>query len=98
MNQTFMRIKVPNIKDLLKPTQVYAEYGIKPRCLAYMREQTKDTGQLVGPLWIQQGNIVFYKRKWIEEWIANQTFVPAIQTLQNKQKNANIHKFQKPTT
>ena len=25
--------------DLLKPNQVFAQYGIKPRALAYMREQ-----------------------------------------------------------
>ena len=87
--------------ELLKPNQVYAEYGIKTRCSAYMREQTRDSGELFGPLWIQQGNLVFYKRKWVEEWIAKQTFVPAVQTLQTKQKTAKtakIHKFQKPTT
>ena len=86
------------LEELLKPNLVYAEYGIKPRCLAYMREQTRDTGELFGPLWIQQGNLVFYKRKWIEEWIANKTFVPAVQTLQTKQKTANVHKFQNKTT
>ena len=84
--------------ELLKPNQVYAEYGIKTRCSAYMREQTRDSGELFGPLWIQQGNLVFYKRKWVEEWIAKQTFVPAVQTLQTKQKTAKIHKFQKPIT
>ena len=85
-----------NLQELLKPTQVYAEYGIKQRCLAYMREQTRDTGELFGPMWIQQGNLVFYKRQWIEEWMTkNQGFVQPVQTQQNKQKPTNIHKFQK---
>ena len=85
-----------NLEELLKPNQVYREYGIKPRCLAYMRSQTKDEGDLIGPMWIQQGNIVFYKRKWIEEWqVKQQGFVPPAQTQQTKQKTANIHKFQK---
>ena len=84
--------------ELLKPTQVYAEYGIKPRCLGYMREQTKDTGELVGPQWIQQGNIIFYKRKWIDTWQLNNTFVPAVQSQQTNKKAPNIHKFHKPTS
>ena len=88
-----------NPEELLKPNQVYQQYGIKPRCLAYMRSQTKEEGALAGPMWIQQGNIVFYKRKWIDEWqIKQQGFVPPVQTQQTqqtKQKIANIHKFQK---
>ncbi len=85
-------------EELLKPTQVYAEYGIKPRCLAYMREQTRDTGELIGPQWIQQGNIIFYKRKWIDTWQLNNTFVPAIQSQQTNKKAPNIHKFHKATS
>ena len=86
--------------ELLKPAQVYAEYGIKPRCLSYMRTQSRDTGELVGPQYIQQGQIIFYKRKWIDTWQLNNTFVPAVQTEQTEQtdkKTSNIHKFQKPT-
>jgi len=87
------------LEELLKPNQVYAEYGIKPRCLAYMREQTRDTGELFGPMWIQQGNLIFYKRKWIDEWMTkHQGFVPPIQTQQTKQKTSNIHKLQNKTT
>ena len=86
--------------ELLKPTQVYAEYGVKPRCLSYMRTQSRDTGELVGPQYIQQGNIIFYKRKWKDAWQLNNTFVPAVQTEQTEQtdkKQSNVHKFQKPT-
>ena len=88
-------------EELLKPTQVYAEYGIKPRCLSYMRTQTKDTGELIGPQFIQQGHIIFYKRKWIDNWQLNNTFVPAVQIEQSEQtdkKTSNIHKFQKSTS
>ena len=88
-----------SLQELLKPNQIYAEYGIKTRCLAYMREQTRDSGELFGPMWIQQGNLIFYKRKWVEEWMAkHQGFVPPVQTQQTKQSVAKIHKFQKPTT
>ena len=85
-------------EELLKPTQVYAEYGIKPRCLSYMRTQTKDTGELIGPQFIQQGHIIFYKRKWIDAWQLNNTFVPAVQTEQTDKKQSNVHKFQNKTT
>ena len=77
--------------ELLKPTQVYAEYGVKPRCLSYMRTQSRDTGELVGPQYIQQGNIIFYKRKWIDAWKLNNTFVPAVQTAQTDKKLPNVH-------
>jgi len=91
-----------SLEELLKPNQIYAEYGIKTRCLAYMRSQTKDEGALIGPMWIQQGNIVFYKRKWIVEWMTKyQGFVPPVQTQQTqqtKQKTSNVHKFQNKTT
>ena len=83
--------------ELLKPSQVYAESGVNPRCLSYMRTQSRDTGELVGPQYIQQGNIIFYKRKWIDAWQLNNTFVPAVQTQQTDKKSSNIHKFQKQT-
>ncbi len=93
--------------DLLKPAQVYSEYGIKPRALAYMRELTADTSELVGPLWINPKNtdIIYYRREWIEAWIRKDTVnvdVPTIQNQQNKQNDTpkqnitNIHNFQKP--
>ena len=89
-------------KDLLKPCQVYAEYGIKPRALAYMRELTNDTNELVGPLWInpKETDIFYYKREWIEDWIQKDTFkpsVPPLQSQQSKPKTSNIHKFQNKT-
>ena len=92
-------------KDLLKPCQVYAEYGIKPRALAYMREVTKDTNELVGPLWINPKgrDIYYYKREWIEEWIGKDTHkldVPPLQSQQSQQskpKTSNVHKFQNKT-
>ena len=47
-------------EELLKPPEVYAEYGIKTRCLSYMRSQSRDTGELIGPKYIQQGNYMKY--------------------------------------
>ena len=98
-----MRIKLPR-NDLLKPAQVYSEYGIKPRALAYMRELTADTSELVGPLWINPKNtdIIYYRREWIEAWIRKDTVNVTVPTIQNEQKTTfkqnitNIHNFQKP--
>ena len=61
--------------DLLKPSQIYLEYGIKTRALAYMRTCSIDQGSLVGPLWInpKDTNIYLYKREWIEAWITKDT-------------------------
>ena len=46
--------------DLLKPIQIFEQYGIKTRALAYMREQTDDTGVLIGPLWINPKHTNIY--------------------------------------
>ena len=89
--------------DLLKPAQVFAEYGVKPRALAYMREQSNDLGYLIGPLWInpKDTNIFFYKRIWIEEWIVKDTVkfdVPELQndkTDKSNKSNSNILKYPK---
>ena len=85
--------------DLLKPAQIFEEYGIKTRALAYMREQTEDYGVLVGPLWInpKDTNIYYYKRIWIEEWILKDTVkfdVPELQNDKNDKNKPNILKFQ----
>jgi len=85
--------------DLLKPAQIYLEYGIKTRALAYMRTCSKDQGCLVGPLWInpKDTNIYLYKREWIEDWIAKDTAnfnVPELQNDKNDKSKQNILKFQ----
>jgi len=85
--------------DLLKPAQVYLEYGIKTRALAYMRECSEDRGVLVGPLWInpKETNIYLYKREWIETWIEKDTVkldVPELQNDKNDKRKQNILKFQ----
>ena len=85
--------------DLLKPAQIYLEYGIKTRALAYMRTCSLDQGCLVGPLWInpKDTNIYLYKREWIEAWIAKDTVnfdVPELQNDKNDKSKQNILKFQ----
>ena len=92
-----------NPSELLKPTEVYAEYGIKVRALAYMREQTEDIGHLIGPYWINPPDteIYYYKRIWIDDWMTRDQCKFNVPTLQNDKSNkseeniTNIHKFQK---
>ena len=85
--------------DLLKPAQIYMEYGIKTRALAYMRECSRDLGKQVGPLWInpKDTNIYLYKRIWIEAWIEKDTVnfdVPELQNDKNDKSKLKILKFQ----
>ena len=89
--------------DLLKPNQIFSEYGIKTRALSYMREQTEDLGVLVGPLWInpKHTNIYYYKREWIEAWILKDTVnydVPEVQKDKNDKSKPNLLKFPKKPT
>jgi len=85
---------------LLKPADIYMEYGIKTRALAYMRECSLDTGVLVGPLWInpKDTNIYLYRREWIEAWLIKDTVklnVPELQNDKNDKAEPNILKYQK---
>ena len=75
-------------EELLKPNQVYAEYGIKVRALAYMREQTRDLGRQIGPIWInpKDTNIYYYKRIWLDQWIKQDT-ITNVPELQNDKKD-----------
>jgi hypothetical protein len=75
--------------DLLKPAQVFAEYGIKTRALAYLRECSDDQGKLIGPLWInpKDTDIYYYKREWIEAWIIKDTVQFDVPELQNDKKD-----------
>ncbi len=87
---------------LLKPTDIEAEYGIKKRALAYMRECTRDTGTQVGPVWInpKDTNIYLYRRESIEEWLIRDTVkydVPELQNDKNDKSEQNILKYQKKT-
>ena len=87
--------------DLLKPNQIFAEYGIKMRALAYMRTCSEDSGELVGPLWInpKDTNIYLYKREWIEAWITKDTVkftdVPELQNDKKDKSKLNLLKFPK---
>jgi len=85
---------------LLKPTDIEAEYGIKKRALAYMRECTIDRGELVGPVWInpKDTNIYLYRRESIEDWLIKDTVkfdVPELQNDKNDKTKPNILKYQK---
>lgn len=87
---------------LLKPTDIEAEYGIKKRALAYMRECTIDKGTQVGPVWInpKDTNIYLYRRESIEEWLIRDTVkfdVPELQNDKNDKSEQNILKYQKKT-
>ena len=74
---------------LMKPTDIEAEYGIKKRALAYMREITEDGGVLVGPIWInpKDTNIFLYRRESIEAWLIKDTVKYDVPELQNDKNN-----------
>jgi hypothetical protein len=85
---------------LMKPTDIEAEYGIKKRALAYMRECTIDSGTLVGPIWInpKDTNIYLYRRESIETWLIKDTVkydVPELQNDKNNKSKPNILNYPK---
>lgn len=87
-----------NKNEFLKPVEVQHDYGLKVRMLSYFRECSMDEGVLRGPNFLKDGEVVLYKREWIENYIhSKQPFAP-IQTKQSEQKQtktATIHKLQK---
>ena len=90
-----------NKQEFLKPVEVQHEFGFKVRMLSYFRECSMDEGKLRGPNFLKDGEVVLYKREWIENYIhEKQPFciVDTNQTKQSKQleaKSATIHKLQK---
>ena len=90
-----------NKNEFLKPVEVQHEFGLKVRMLSYFRECSMDEGKLRGPNFLKDGEVVLYKREWIENYIAEkQPFCisPSKQTEQSQQlntKSATIHKLQK---
>ena len=90
-----------NKNEFLKPVEVQHEFGLKVRMLSYFIECSMDEGNLRGPNFLKDGEVVLYKREWIENYIAEkQQFCISTskQTKQSQQpntKSASIHKFQK---
>lgn len=90
-----------NKNEFLKPVEVQHEFGLKVRMLSYFRECSMDEGKLRGPNFLKDGEVVLYKREWIENYIAEkQPFCISTskQTEQSQQlntKSATVHKFQK---
>jgi|TARA_R110000751_G_scaffold117103_4_gene217270 hypothetical protein len=86
-----------NKNEFLKPVEVQHEFGFKVRMLSYFRECSMDEGKLRGPNFLKDGEVVLYKREWIESYITEKQpfcIMPA-QSKQNNTKSAIIHKLQK---
>jgi hypothetical protein len=86
-----------NKNEFLKPVEVQHEFGLKVRMLSYFRECSMDEGKLRGPNFLKDGEVVLYKREWIESYITEKQpicIMPA-QSKQNNTKSAIIHKLQK---
>ena len=90
-----------NKNEFLKPVEVQHEFGLKVRMLSYFRECSMDEGKLRGPNFLKDGEVVLYKREWIENYISEKQpfcITTSKQTEQSQQpntKSAIIHKFQK---
>jgi len=72
------------LKEFLKPQQVQKEFGIDKDTLGYMRECSRDTGNLRGPMFLKDENIILYQRKAVITWINNTSFSPS-ETQQTQQ-------------
>ena len=68
----------PNqLKQRLRPEEVDREFGIDKGTLSYMRDCSRDTGKLRGPMFLKDANIILYQRRAVITWINNTTFSPA---------------------
>ena len=63
------------LKKFLTPKQIQREFGIDKDKLAYMRDCSRDTGSLRGPMFLKDGNIVLYQRKNVITWLKKSTFL-----------------------
>ena len=62
------------LRKLLIPKQVEQEFGIRKSTLEAMRTESKDTGKLRGPMFLQDGKVIFYQRKSILIWMKSIKF------------------------
>jgi hypothetical protein len=65
------------LRKLLIPKQVEQEFGIKKSTLETMRTESKETGKLRGPMFLQDGKVIFYQRKAILLYLKSIKFVEA---------------------
>ena len=80
-----MRIKLlkfedytPNqLKQRLRPEEIERVFGLDKGTLAYMRECSRDTGKLRGPMFLKDENIILYQRKAVITWINHTSFSPS---------------------
>ena len=83
-----MRIKLlkfedytPNqLKQRLRPEEIEREFGLDKGTLAYMRECSRDTGKLRGPMFLKDENIILYQRKSVVIWLNKTMFSEAEST------------------
>ena len=81
------------LKQRIRPDQVQQEFGIDKDTLSYMRECSRDTGNLRGPMFLKDANIILYQRKAVITWINNTTFSPT-ETQQTQQTLKSVKRNQ----
>ena len=63
---------LPNeLIQMLTPGQVEKTFGIPKDTLTYWREETKDTGELRGPAFLNDGNTNLYQVNVLIDYIKN---------------------------
>ena len=81
------------LREMLPPKQVQAEFGVPIKTLEYMRECSIDEGNLRGPLFFKDENIILYARKSVITWCKKAMFSPTeTQESQETQKKSKAHK------
>jgi len=81
------------LKQRLRPDEVEREFGLDKGTLSYMRECSRDTGNLRGPMFLKDANIILYQRKAVITWINNTTFSPT-ETQQTQQTLKSVKRNQ----
>ena len=64
------------LNRMLTPAAVEKEFGVSKDTLKHLREESISTGELRGPVFLKDGNIILYPIRAVIMWIKSKMFSP----------------------
>jgi len=84
------------LNRMLTPASVEKEFGISKETLKHLREESISTGELRGPVFLKDGNIILYPIKAVIMWIKSKMFSSGETSKTSKTANiSHLNKYNK---
>lgn len=84
------------LNRMLTPAAVEKEFGISKETLKHLREESISTGELRGPVFLKDGNIILYPIRAVIDWIKSKMFSSGETSKTSKTANiSHLNKYNK---